>query len=67
MKPDIERVAEADLSALEPEQRSDQASVPLPRRRLGPWALAALWILRLYALAAVGIVVYFFVRTLAQP
>ncbi len=61
------RDVEVDVSVLEPEQRSERASLPLPRRRLGPWALAALWILRLYALAAVGIVVYFFVRALGQP
>ena len=37
---------------------------PLPRRKLGPGLLALLWALRLYALIAVTLVVYAFVKAL---
>lgn len=54
----------ADLSALEPEQRTISVREPLPRAHLGAFALAALLVLRIYSLAAVALVVYVFVRTL---
>ncbi len=53
-----------DTSVLEPEQRSAALRQPLPRARLGLLAMVALWILRIYSIAAVGLVVYVFVKTL---
>ena len=52
------------LDALDPDQRSEVAERPLPRRRLGPgliWLLAGL---RLYVVAAVALAIYAFVVAL---
>lgn len=53
-----------DTSVLEPEQRSIALREPLPRAHLGPFAMIALWILRIYSLTAVVLIVYVFLKTL---
>jgi hypothetical protein len=53
-----------DLSALDPDQRSDVTSVPLQRRKLTGPLIGFLWFLRLYVVVSVAVVIVAFVRAL---
>ena len=56
------------IGALDPDQLVAAKTRPLPRRVLGPGALALMVGLRVYVAIAVPIVIYAFVRALlAQP
>ena len=56
---------EEDLIAgLEPDQLVDAMESKLPRRRIGPWAEAALWALRVFVLLMSVLIVYTFVAGL---
>jgi len=53
-----------DLSALDPDQRSDVLSVPLERRKLTAPLISFLWFLRVYVILSVAVVVVAFVHAL---
>ncbi|HET6183681.1 MAG TPA: hypothetical protein VFA03_08805 [Acetobacteraceae bacterium] len=55
------------LSALEPTQFTFAAETPLPRRKLGRFAVFLLVALRIYVLIAIPIVAYAFARALTAP
>jgi hypothetical protein len=46
------------LAALEPDQLVLARRRPLPRRALKPAEVLTLWLLRLYLVAAIGILIY---------
>ncbi len=54
------------VDALEPEQRAAALDKPIPRRKLTTAVIVVLWALRIYVLIAVPLVIYAFVRALAQ-
>jgi len=53
------------IEALEPDQLVDAMEARLPRRRIGPWAEAGLWALRIFVLTMTGLVVYTFAASVA--
>lgn len=53
-----------DLSALEPDQRSDVLSAPVKRRTLTAPLIGLLWCLRVYVVVAVAVVIVAFVHAL---
>ncbi|HEV8020631.1 MAG TPA: hypothetical protein VGP41_05165 [Candidatus Lustribacter sp.] len=53
-----------DLSALDPEQRSDVLSVPLERRKLTGPLVSFLWFLRVYVVLSVAVVIVAFAHAL---
>ncbi len=55
---------DVDMTALDPDQRSSELAKDLPRARLSPAVIAVLWLLRVYAVVAIALVVYVFVRSL---
>jgi len=56
-----------ELGALEPGQRAADAAAPLPRRRLGRFAVTLLVALRIYVILAIPIVAYAFIHALHAP
>jgi hypothetical protein len=52
------------IEFLEVDQLVRDTSRPVPRRRLGPNATAALWVLRVFAIVVSAMVVYVFVSQL---
>ncbi|HEX4214613.1 MAG TPA: hypothetical protein VIA06_14950 [Candidatus Dormibacteraeota bacterium] len=54
------------IDALEPDQLDDAMNAPLPRRRLGPWARAGLWALRVFVLGVTALVAYAFVVSIVR-
>jgi hypothetical protein len=57
-------VSSPDLSALDPDQRSDALAVPLERRKLSGPLIGFLWFLRVYVIVSVGVVVVAFAHAL---
>jgi hypothetical protein len=55
---------DVDVSVLDPDQRSSELAKDLPRARLAPAVIIALWVLRIYVIVAIPLVVYVFVRSL---
>ncbi len=55
---------DVDISALDPDQRTSELAKDLPRAKLSPPVVVALWLLRIYVIVAVPIVIYVFLRTL---
>jgi hypothetical protein len=53
-----------DLSALDPDQRSDVLAVPLERRKLTAPLIGFLWFLRVYAVVSVAVVIVAFAHAL---
>lgn len=53
-----------DLSALDPDQRSDVLSAPVERRTLTAPLIGLLWFLRVYAFVSVAVVIVAFVHAL---
>ena len=54
------------VEALEPDQLVYARDRRLPVRRLGGWAQAGLWALRIFVLITTGLVIYTFVLSLAR-
>lgn len=53
-----------DLSALDPDQRSDALAVPVERRKLSGPLIGFLWLLRLYVVVSVVVVIVAFAHAL---
>ena len=51
---------------LEADQLAARTSRPVPRARLGPWAIRALWALRVLVILVSVMVIYVFVAQLGQ-